>query len=167
MKRFRLVALYFLVPICIYVVGCNSSTDAWAGKSAPDFTVESLSQKGKQVGVKDFRGKVVLIDFWATWCGPCRELMPAIEGLHEKYGAKGLEVMAISAEERLPVEKFCKDNPHGYPVYLDNQLDANQKFNIDAFPTVFVVGRSGKVVASFLGGDVDGISTAVDKAISE
>lgn len=130
--------------VLIAAIGCQTGSDA-VGKSAPDFKVESVAEPGKVVRLSDFKGKVVLIDFWATWCGPCRELAGTIDQFHTKYGPQGLEVMGISDEQRGDVEAYAKEAHHGYPLYLDLLENANNVYPGDYIPRLYVIDRQGKV----------------------
>jgi thiol-disulfide isomerase/thioredoxin/predicted Zn-dependent protease len=107
-----------------------------------DFQLESIS--GSRYALSGLKGKVVLINFWATWCGPCREELPVILKLYEKYKERGLEVMAISTdEERELVAQFAKQYRLTFPVFYDTAM--KDYFKADVIPTSIFVGRDGKV----------------------
>ena len=116
-----------------------------APKAANDFKVIPLEEQARTVTLSDFKGKVVLLDFWATWCGPCREAMPEVQSVWEKYHDKGLEVAAITQEERSAVLAFHKDNLYTYPVYLDPTGEASLAYDVQYIP-LFVLIRDGKVI---------------------
>jgi cytochrome c biogenesis protein CcmG, thiol:disulfide interchange protein DsbE len=119
----------------------------------------------KPVKLSSFKGKPVLIDFWATWCGPCRETMPELQKLHQEFGPKGLEIIAISSDPEPAVEKFLKDNPYTYPMYIDLDNSANTKFGVTGLPTSFVLDRNGKVIWTGHPGDVSQLRRAVQAVI--
>ena len=133
------------------------------GKPAPEFKLEDLS--GKPVTLADYKGKALLINFWATWCGPCKLETPWIVELRNQYADKGFEVLAIDSEgddlkaddkdgfakQKESVAKFVKQEKMPYPVLLNGDSIANQYGGLDAMPTSFWVDRNGKVVASQMG----------------
>jgi len=137
---------------CLVVISACSTTDegkVLAGP-APNFTLEDIS--GKSLSLSDVKGKVVLVDFWATWCGPCRMSIPELVDLQEKYRGKGLVVVGISVDDE-KVSKgelvaFKEKMRINYPI-----LRANDKVYVDYFgrasgfsiPTLFVIDREGKV----------------------
>lgn len=128
-------------------MGCNPGNDT-IGADAPNFKVESLSRPGVDVSIASFKGKVILLDYWATWCGPCRQFMPYVQALHRKYADKGLEVMAISNEDRKLVQSFRNKTPEfSFPIYLDEFNLAQSAFQVDSFPTAILISKSGKVLS--------------------
>jgi thiol-disulfide isomerase/thioredoxin len=133
------------------------------GKPAPDFTLQDLS--GKKVSLADFKGKALLINFWATWCGPCKVETPWLVELRNQYAAKGFEVLGISAEgddlqpgdkegwakDKAAIAKFVKEEKMPYPVLINGDSISKPYGGIDAMPTSFYVDRSGNVVNVQLG----------------
>jgi thiol-disulfide isomerase/thioredoxin len=120
------------------------------GQPAPELALTDL--KGKPVTLSDFKGKTVLLDFWATWCGPCRADGPALDKLYRKYGDKDLMIVGISvSEERDIVEKFLNGHPHNYPIVLTTENDMPLPYQISAFPTYIVIDRDGTVAAAVEG----------------
>ncbi len=119
------------------------------GKSAPDFKLKTLD--GKQVSLSGLRGKVVLINFWASWCPPCKEEIPLFEEVYKKYRDKGFEILAISTDSSIDALKdFLKDHKISFTVLLDNGKVSNL-YGIQGLPTSFLVDREGKVVKVKLG----------------
>ncbi len=116
-----------------------------AGPAAPDVDLYPLGSS-KAVKLSSFKGKPVVLDFWATWCGPCRETMPELQKIHEEFGPKGLQVVAISSDAAPTIEKFLKENPYTYPMYVDLDGGANLKFNITGLPTSIVLDKSGNIL---------------------
>ena len=92
-------------------------------------------------------GKVVLVNFWATWCPPCRRELPDLNALYERFGARGLVILAISDEEAAKVKPFVAKQSLTYPVLLDPGRKVNDLFHVDGIPKSFVYGRDGKLVA--------------------
>lgn len=118
-----------------------------ATRQHADFTLSDLH--GKSWTLKDLRGKVVLVNFWATWCPPCRKEMPDLEALYQQFKDKdpGLIVLAISDEEAAKVSPFLAEHNISYPVVLDPGDKVNKLFQIEGIPKSFVYDRSGKLVA--------------------
>jgi len=118
---------------------------------APDFTLPTVD--GKQLKLSDYKGKVVIIDFWATWCPPCRKGIPDLIDLKKKYGSKGFEVIGISldTDTKAQVPGFVKDKGMNYPVVYGNQNVAQLYGGIEAIPTSFVIDKHGKIVATYQG----------------
>ena len=111
----------------------------------PDFTLSDVT--GKQWAMKDLRGHVVLVNFWATWCPPCRKEMPDLDALYERFQAKGLVVLAISDEDAAKVNPYLAQHAVTYPVLLDPGRKVNDQFHVEGIPKSFVYDRQGKLVA--------------------
>jgi thiol-disulfide isomerase/thioredoxin len=129
--------------------GSNDSGDAdkLKGKAAPDFTVTLKS--GKKFSLGDAQGKVVIVDFWATWCGPCRESFPALQSLYEKKKAHGLVIVAINMDETTDeVDAFVSSTGAKFPIGLDpgeEKKVAGTKYPIPTMPTSYVIDQKGVV----------------------
>lgn len=122
-----------------------------AGKPAPDFAFKDL--QGKPVSLSDFKGKTVLLDFWTTWCPPCRADGPALDKLFEKYGRENFTIVGISVNEARPiVEKFLKEHPHGYPIVLTDENEMPRPYQVSAFPTYIVIDPDG-LLSTVVAGD--------------
>jgi cytochrome c biogenesis protein CcmG/thiol:disulfide interchange protein DsbE len=133
------------------------------GKPAPAFTLEDL--KGRKVSLASFKGKAVLVNFWATWCAPCKLETPWLVELRNKYAAEGFEVVGISTEgddlkpddkagrahDRAAVQKFVDEMKVPYPVLLDGDSLAQKYGGLDSMPTSFYLDRNGVVVAGQMG----------------
>jgi cytochrome c biogenesis protein CcmG/thiol:disulfide interchange protein DsbE len=131
------------------------------GKSAPAFTLEDLS--GRRVSLADYRGKALLINFWATWCGPCKIETPWLIELRNRYAAQGFEVLGISmddldrgnsrklSEEKQEITRFVRQTQIPYPVLIDGDSISRPYGGLDQLPTSFFVNRDGTVVAAQLG----------------
>jgi peroxiredoxin len=110
-----------------------------------DFTLTDL--QGKNWTLKDLRGKVVLVNFWATWCPPCRKEMPDLDALYQKFQGQGLVVLAISDEDAGKVRPFVAERNISYPILLDPGRKVNGLFSVEGMPKSFVYDRDGKLVA--------------------
>lgn len=116
----------------------------------PPFEVASLS--GGPVGLGDASGKVVLLNFWATWCPPCRSEMPSIQRLGDSMAGLPFTVMAVSvAESASTVRAFLKTNPYTFPIYLDEGGQASSPFVSRGIPTTFVLDKQGRAIAGVIG----------------
>jgi len=111
----------------------------------PEFTLKDLS--GETWTFAELRGKVVLVNFWATWCPPCRKEMPDLETLYGRFSSKGLVVLGISDEEGAKVEPFIRERKISFPVLLDPGRKVNEMFVVEGIPKSFVYDREGKLVA--------------------
>lgn len=113
------------------------------GKYAPDFELETLD--GKKVKLSDFRGKPVILNFWATWCPPCRAEMPDLE----KISKEGVEVVAVnvteSEENKEKIGRFVKELGLTFTIPLDEAAAVTQRYNVSAFPTSYVLDKDGKI----------------------
>jgi peroxiredoxin len=110
-----------------------------------DFTLTELN--GKTWTLKELRGKVVLVNFWATWCPPCRKEMPDLETLYKQFKDQSLVILAISDEDESKVKPFIAEQKITYPILLDPRRKVNELFEIEGIPKTFVYDRSGKLVA--------------------
>lgn len=133
------------------------------GKPAPAFTLESVN--GQKVSLASYKGKALLINFWATWCGPCKIETPWLVDLRNKYAAQGFEVIGISTEgedlksddkagfarQRAVIEKFIAQEHIPYPMLINGDSLSDAYGGLDAMPTSFFVDRKGNVVAAQMG----------------
>jgi thiol-disulfide isomerase/thioredoxin len=136
------------------------NTTALNGKRAPNFTLEDLS--GKKVSLASFKGRPLIVDFWATWCGPCKVEIPWFEKLHDQYSSQGLEILGVSTDdldrddpaklftEKRDISDFVTKMHMNYPILLGADA-VEDLYGIDAMPTTFFIDRNGKVVASTVG----------------
>jgi peroxiredoxin len=119
---------------------------------AEDFSLETLA--GKKVSLASFRGKVVLLSFWATWCGPCKIEMPAMEKLYQQMKAKGLEILAVDvSEDKAVVSSFIAKYGYTFPVLMDTQgeVSGSAMYSAGAIPVNYIIDRSGKLIARVVG----------------
>jgi thiol-disulfide isomerase/thioredoxin len=121
------------------------------GKTAPDFTLPSID--GQQVSLQEYRGKVVFLNFWATWCIPCREEMPALEQLHQKYQSEGLAVLAVDLKESAEqVKAFFQKYTLSFPSLLDHNGAVFRDYLVMGMPTTYLISRDGQLLAQGIGG---------------
>jgi peroxiredoxin len=110
-----------------------------------DFTLKDL--QGQDVTLSRLRGKVVLVNFWATWCGPCRLELPDLNDFYSRFKSQGLVVLSITNEESLKVSSFVNKTGYRAPVLLDSESQAAKRFHVENLPRSFVFNRKGKLVA--------------------
>ncbi len=118
---------------------------------APAFELEALTVSS--VRLSDYRGKLVLVNFWATFCAPCRKEMPALQSLWADYAGKGLVVLAIAADRggRRSVARYIAEGGYSFPVALDPDGDVRNRYEVRALPTTYLVGRDGRFIARLIG----------------
>jgi peroxiredoxin len=130
----------------------SGSNAALKGKLAPDFQLTDLD--GNNLRLADLRGKAVLLNFWATWCPPCKIEMPWFVDLQKQYGPQGLQIVGVAMDDgnaHDAVAKFAKEMGLNYIVLLGNDKVADQYGGVDALPTTFYIGRDGKIVTRVFG----------------
>jgi thiol-disulfide isomerase/thioredoxin len=124
------------------------------GTLFPDFNEKDLS--GQQISVSQLKGKVVLIDFWATWCPPCRAELPNVIAIYQKYHAQGLEIIGVTLDdESARVEAFTKNAGMDWPEYFDGLAWDNKlvtKYGVDSIPMTYLVDKQGEIIGSALRG---------------
>ena len=171
MKRNGLV----FIALCVIIIGMVLSgkylsrvtgrnrvivTGDVRGKAAPDFDLVSLD--GKRVKLSDYRGKAVLLNFWATWCSPCKVEMPWFVDLQKKYGNDGLVVLGVAMDDSdsAKIAQFASEMGVNYPVLLGTDKVSEEYGNVDFLPTSFYIDREGKFVGKGVGllarGEIEG-----------
>lgn len=125
-------------------VGCTPSQGTQIGNLAPDFQLSGLD--GQIISLSDFRGKPVLINFWASWCNPCRAEMPFLQRIHEEWADKGLVMLAVDiGESPSRVNKFVESFGLSFLVLLDAKQEVAREYNIRSIPTTFFIDKNGKI----------------------
>ena len=121
------------------------------GQVAPDFELQALDHKN--VKLSDFRGKAVLLNFWATWCGPCKIEMPWFVELQKEYGSQGLQIVGVAMDDATDAEigKFTHEMGVNYPILLGKESVGESYGGVNVLPTTFFVDRDGKLVAREFG----------------
>jgi cytochrome c biogenesis protein CcmG/thiol:disulfide interchange protein DsbE len=159
--------LYYVNQRWISPLGRRNMSRGGAHSLAPDFSVTDLS--GRQLTLADYRGKVVLLNFWATWCGPCRVEIPGFVDLQSKYRDQGLVVIGISMDDDpAPVREFYQRYRMNYPVAMGDDALADRFGGILGLPTTFVIQRDGHIYAKLMGlEDIETFEEAVKKLLEE
>ncbi len=119
--------------------------------AAPAFTIENL--RGGDVTLADYKGKLVLLNFWATWCAPCLKEMPSMEKLWQKYKEQGLVVVAVSVDEgyKKRIQTFLKLYDLSFPVLLDPESEVSDLYKVSGIPASFLIDRNGKIISRLVG----------------
>jgi thiol-disulfide isomerase/thioredoxin len=129
-----------LIPILLFVGGVNASPQQEVVNGATDFKLEQ------------YRGKVVLLDFWASWCGPCREAFPWLNEMHRKYQSLGLEIIAVNLDEvRSQADQFLIDSPANFSIYYDPEGTLAKDYDLQGMPASFLIDREGKLLNKHVG----------------
>jgi len=120
-------------------------------KKSPDFSLQDFS--GKKVEIKQFKGKIIFLNFWATWCGPCKEEMPSLELLHRQFKEKNFVLLTISVDYEgiKPVQEFINKHQYTFPVLLDPKGETLDLFEVKGIPTTFLIDKKGKMVGKAIG----------------
>ena len=123
------------------------------GNIIPDFSVTDLN--GKSKNIKEFRGKTVMLNFWATWCPPCRAEMPSMEKLWNKSKNKNFVIIAVSVDQSptSKVAEFIKTNKYTFPVFHDANGKLAEMFLIRSIPTTYIVDKSGVILSKTMGAE--------------
>ena len=163
------IIIYGIVALCligIYVAGRRTAQKpkpTTSGNTAPDFTVTDID--GKKLSLSDYRGKVVLLDFWATWCTPCRAEIPHFVEMQQTLGPQGFQVVGISMDdEAKPVKAFYQQYRMNYPTAVGDDKLAQSFGGVLGLPVNFLIDRDGRIVKKYLGAtDV----TVFDKDVAD
>ena len=169
MKK-RVIAIIFI--LCLLPAACTREKGGEAtggiiiGSKAPDFSMISLS--GQQISLKDLRGQGVLVNFWATWCYPCREEMDDLKAAYEKYKDQGIVILGIDMKEgEEMVRKFTDSYKITYPILIDTDGKVSDAYNVFGIPSSFFIDREGIIRDIILGEmNQDSINNKIEKLIS-
>ncbi len=139
------------IPAGQHLVDGAAASVAAKGHDAPDFVLTDL--QGHSVKLSDLRGKAVVLNFWATWCPPCKAEIPWFIELQKRYGAQGLQIVGVNMDDgdQNDVQKFAAENSINYPILLGKDKVAEQYGGIEYLPTTFYIDRSGVVMDRVFG----------------
>jgi len=133
----RKVVMTVLLSSIAFMTQANELSGA-----APDFTLKS--NQGKNIRLQDLRGQVVMLNFWASWCGPCRQEMPLMDVIYKKYEKLGFTILAVNVDEdSSDADAFLNSVPVTFPVLYDNDSKVSELFDVDAMPTTVMIDRDG------------------------
>lgn len=137
--------MFRLIVLCIAIALSQGAYAAAKGQTAPNFKLPGI-KTGNLMSLKSLRGKVVYLDFWASWCGPCRQSLPLLNELRKELRRKGFEVLAVNLDEdKADAKAFLKQFPVSYPVLLDPNGKVPQKYDLPGMPTSYLIDRKGKI----------------------
>lgn len=149
----RSMVLPVLLTIGLVLAGCSSGNGSSAtegGILAPDLQLKDIN--GQSVSLSNFRGKPVLLNFWATWCPPCRYELPFLQEIYGEWSERGLVLLTIDVgESTATVKDFVAKNKLTLPVLLDTKRSVAQKYAVTAYPTTFFIDREGMVKQKIIG----------------
>ncbi|MGD8592446.1 MAG: TlpA disulfide reductase family protein [Gammaproteobacteria bacterium] len=151
--------------LMVFFLGSTAS----AVEKAPDFQLPQIN--GGSVQLSDLRGSVVYVDFWATWCPPCRESFPWMESMHERYQDLGLQIVAISLDQKSDlIESFLKSHKASFTILQDSEGGAAEAFKVKGMPSSYLVDRKGNIRmrhAGFNDGDKADLESQIKQLLTE
>lgn len=150
------------ILLIFFACGTKPKTGTKGGEGS-DFTLESIT--GEKISLTQQKGKVVLLDFWATWCPPCRAATPKLIEFYNKYKDQGFLVLGIGLDERNAVTQYAQEQKIPYPILFDDKT-VSKNYGIQSIPTFFLIDRKGKSVNKIIGFSAEGFD-ALEKRIVE
>lgn len=161
----RYTRLYLLIIVALLLAGCGSGAQTTMsresqtagtvvegtaeGERLPD--AEFISLTGEKVRLSDFAGQPVVVNFWATWCGPCRAEIPQLQATYDAHKGEGLQMLGVTSEDATVVQPFVNEQQMTYTVMLDPGAKATEAYHIQGTPTTFFLDRNGVIVARHIG----------------
>ena len=128
----------------IFLLALSTSAFTCANEPAPDFTLKS--NDGSNLRLAEQRGNVVMLNFWASWCGPCKQEMPLLDDLHKRYSRAGFTVIGVNVEQDTNAAKsVLKNIPVSFPVLFDTTSKVSKLYDVSAMPTTVMIDRDGNV----------------------
>lgn len=145
MRTSVLLIIIVAIGYTIYSSAFNENKVVKPGDEAPNFQLATLD--GKTVELSDYRGKGVFLNFWATYCPPCKEEMPHMDTLYEEFQAKGVEILAVNVgEPPLTAQKFVERYDLSFPILMDEREEVYKAYGVKPIPSTFLIDKDGKVV---------------------
>jgi thiol-disulfide isomerase/thioredoxin len=143
MKKF-LSGISLVVSCAVLIFSVNIQASEALSGAAPDFTLPS--NLGKNLRLAEMRGEVVMINFWASWCGPCKQEMPILEELHQRYGKAGFKLLGVNVEpDPADAQKILKAIPVSFPILYDTESVVSKLYDVEAMPSTVIVDRNGNM----------------------
>ena len=133
-----------LLAVLLTALAGGASAEQLQGKTAPDFTLKARS--GENIKLSELRGQVVMVNFWASWCGPCRKEMPKLDKLQDEYADYGFTILGVNLDEdRAKAEKLLAHVPVDFTILWDPESRVGELYNVDAMPSTVLIDRDGKL----------------------
>jgi len=159
-KNFFYFLFVIFLPLSLNVQAYGGEDDLFSkigmipikgDKKAPDFSLQDLN--GKKFGLNQFKGKVIFINFWATWCGPCKEEMPSMEVLHQQFKEKKFILLAVSVDygDQKLVKEFINRYQYTFPVLIDPKCNTLDLFQVKGIPATFLIDKKGRMIGKAIG----------------
>jgi peroxiredoxin len=151
MKRMRIALLGVLLAVVPGIfAGSSFASSGLTGQDAPDFALKSAS--GSNLRLSEYRGDVVMINFWATWCGPCRQEMPLLNDLYTRYNRVGFSLLGVNIDDDSSrALEMAEELGVSFPVLFDDRKEVSKLYQVEAMPVTVLVDREGKVRHVHLG----------------
>ena len=160
MKHRIVLAIIASVTVLVLLVShparlvADSDADSFRGRTAPAFELKVVGGNGRTVKLSDLKGKAVVLNFWATWCGPCKVEMPWLIEFQKKYASQGLQVVGVAMDDPIDdaaISSFTRKMDVNYPILAGNDQVADLYGGVDALPELFFIDPSGKIVSHSMG----------------
>ena len=150
------LSLLFIVMLGMRLGNPAVTRQVGVGMKAPHWEARTITQPHRVKSGGDYEGKVVLLNFWATWCGPCKVEMPSMEALHRDFGSRGLHIVAVSQDDDASDEQlqsFARELGVTFEILYDSTHAMEKSYQVTGYPATFVIGRDGKIRRKWLGAD--------------
>jgi thiol-disulfide isomerase/thioredoxin len=145
-RQAYLLALAALVTAAAAILSAGAASAVGVGEPAPSFVLPMAA--GEPVALDKLKGRVVYVDFWASWCGPCRRSFPWLNEMHQKYGARGLSVVGVNVDKRrADAERFLQQTPAIFTIVYDEAGKTPEAYAVKGMPSSYLIDSGGKVVA--------------------
>jgi peroxiredoxin len=163
MKIRYTAAAFLAATLALALPAWSAAADAAAPAPAPGFTL--MSRDGRQVSLAQFKGDVVMINFWASWCGPCRQEMPLLDSIYKQYKDLGFTLIGVNVEpDSGAANHWLQQTPVSYPILYDTQSKVSKLYQVQAMPTTVIIDRKGMVRyvhRGYLPGDENGYLNSI------
>ncbi|MEW8085578.1 MAG: TlpA disulfide reductase family protein [Candidatus Thiodiazotropha endolucinida] len=143
-KRLIQFRLHQFIVAGVLLLACGYTVAANQPSMAPDFTLKS--REGVNIKLSELRGQVVMVNFWASWCGPCRQEMPLLQQLFDRYQSLGFSLLGVNVDgDRAAADKMLSDLPVSFPILYDDRSKVSKQYQVKAMPSTFMVDRDGRI----------------------